>query len=109
MSEKNGPLLASTEPEPEHSFCTRVICCPASIFACVPAGIFLAVEAISTPILFVAVVCCKIAICNCCCPENIHHTFRNCICSPCRWMRISCTGKGHIVCWKHPAWPFRDN
>lgn len=100
-------LAANVEDEPEHGCCTRVLCFPASAAVCIPAGLFLAFEAVSAPIQFLALVICKATICNCCCPDNIHHTFRNIICSPCRWMRISCTGKGHIVCWKHPAWPFR--
>lgn len=102
------PLNTPIEPEPEHGCCTRILFVPLSLGSLIPAAAFLIIEAISAPIQFAILLCCKLTICNCCCPDSIHHCFRNVICSPCRWMRISCTGKGHIVCWKHPAWPFRD-
>ena len=95
------------EDEPEHGCCCRVVLAPLSIVTCVPAGIFLVIELLTAPVQFAALICCKLTICKFCCPDSIHHTFRNIICSPCRWMRISCTGVGHVVCWKHPAWPFR--
>ena len=102
-----GSSTAPIGPEPEHGCCTRVLCVPAAALACFPASAFLAAEAVSAPLQFIALVICKVAICNCCCPENIHHTFQNIICTPCRWGRIACTGKGHIMCCEHPAWPFR--
>ncbi len=115
--------------EPEHGTCCRIIMFPLSICICVPAALFLVVEAVTTPIQLVGMVLCKLTVCKCCCPDAVHHTARNVLCSPCRWMRISCTGRGvtflcveffcpyqlivfvsgHVSCWKHPAWPFRPN
>ena len=117
------------EDEPDHPCCIRILLCPLSIFAAFPAAIFVLFELANAPILFCAAICCKMGVCNFCCPENIHECCRNGICTPCRWMRISCTGRGirlicaskpfhwlvnflnlgHIVCWKHPAWPFRKD
>jgi hypothetical protein len=80
-------------PEPEHSCCARVLFVPLSIGALIPAAFFAVMELMTAPIQCLLLVVCKLTICNCCCPDSIHHCFRNVICSPCRWMRISCTGK----------------
>ena len=112
MAEKStvaAPLIVTSEPEPVHGCCVRIIMAPAALVAFVPATAFAVAELVTAPIQCLALVVCKLTICNCCCPDSIHHCFRNVVFSPCRWCRICATGKGHVVCWKHPAWPFREN
>lgn len=109
LTEKLVPEEEELEEEPTHSCCTRLLCVPGSIAACIPATAFVVSEVVSAPIIFILAVTCKMAICNFCCPESVHQCFRNTICTPCRWGRIAATGKGHIVCWKYPAWPFRGS
>jgi hypothetical protein len=91
--------------EEEHGCCMRVLMFPMSVASFVPAAFFLIAEIIAAPILFIVLVCCKIGICTFCCPKGVHNCFRNVICTPFRWMRISCTGKGEVCCSTAPQWP----
>lgn len=98
MKNNNAVLLNSvSDEEPEHGCCCRIVLCPLALLSGGPACCFIVAEAIHAPLQCVCLVVCKATICSCCCPEDIHHTFRNVICTPCRWIRISCVGRGEKI------------
>jgi hypothetical protein len=101
--------VCEIESEPIHSTCCRIISAPISIALCAPLAWLVTTELASAPVLFVGMIALKCGVCSNCCPEVVYFTFRNIILTPCRLARIAYLGKGHVVCWKHPAWPFRHN
>lgn len=98
-------LIASPEPV-DHGTCTRIVLCPLSVISVAPAAAVLPPLILATPIRFCALFLCHIACCKCLCPESVESCAKNVVCTPCRWARISCTGKGHIMCCDGPAYPF---
>ncbi len=106
MAQNNDTQKFIQKPEPEHSCCTRVLMCPLAAISVVPAAAILPPLIIASPIRFVALVCCHVACCKCLCPDNVEQCMKNFVCTPCRWGRIACIGKGQIGCCEYPAWPF---
>eukprot|EP01036_Dinobryon_divergens_P035774 gene35774-46420_t len=92
--------------EPTHGCCTRILLIPVAFASLFLAAVFVIIDLLSAPVMFVLLVCCKITICRCCCPENVHHTFMTIILTPCRLLRIVCTGRGHIGCCAKNTWPY---
>ena len=94
--------------EPDHGCITRLCLFPLGILSLGAAGAACIFNLIATPVMFVGLICCKIGICKGCCPQNIQIYSKSVICTPCRWIRAGCTGKGHLGCCcegSHPQWP----
>jgi hypothetical protein len=95
------------ETEPVHGCIRRILLGLLSSMSMASILYFL-IEFVVSPIHYIALLAFKCCICTYCCPEFIHRFVRNVGLTPCRWARISATGVGHIECWTHPAWPFRN-
>ena len=93
--------------EPIHGCFSRLLMCLLSLCSIATIA-WAALEYILAPVQYVALLSTKCILCTYCCPPSVHRCFRNLAMTPLRWLRIALTGVGHIECWTHPAWPFRQ-
>mmetsp|Transcript_35580 Transcript_35580/g.113753 ORF Transcript_35580/g.113753 Transcript_35580/m.113753 type:complete len:125 (+) Transcript_35580:110-484(+) len=85
-------LLPGNEEEPRHGCCVRLLLVVAALFgslAFIPTSLFwLGV--------FACLGCAKLCVYHCCCDDYGRVYMEAIVWTPCRWMRISCSGKGHV-------------